>query len=417
LKRKILWQDCPIWGSIRIIPCVADVKKSGRKGARQKKSPNLIVYLCRGTLLLTASSFVDGSPLLPIEVGMKLVRASRAGLMPVAMVCLGFTGLLVFGAAPPPSPEVAARLEALRKPVPENVQDLRIIQQTVKEVLKRVIPATVGLRIGASAGSGVIISEDGYVLTAGHVSGKPGQVCDVILADGKIVKGKTLGQNTAIDSGMVKITTPGKYPYVDMGQSKGLQKGQWTVAVGHPRGYIPERSPVVRVGRVIFSSNDVIRTDNALVGGDSGGPLFDTEGNVIGIHSRINLTMESNFHVPVETYRQTWDRLAKGESWGGGPFGIRLPPGNSKTGYMGVEFNGETDDLVITGVRKGQPAEQAGIQANDVIYDIDGTKLKVRSDLMAFMSKKKAGETIQVTVIRDGEKKTFSLKLIERPAE
>jgi len=348
---------------------------------------------------------------------MSNVQVYRAGRLPVSILCLTVMALSVQGAAPGPAPEVAARYQVLRKPVPEGIADLRIIQQTVKEVLKRVIPATVGLRIGASAGSGVIISEDGYVLTAGHVSGQPGQVCDVLLSDGRIVKGKTLGQNTAIDSGLVKITTPGKYPYVEMGNSKTLEKGQWCIAVGHPRGYIVDRTPVVRVGRVLYASNEVIRTDNALVGGDSGGPLFDTEGNVIGIHSRINLTMESNFHVPVDTYRATWERLAKGESWGGGLFGIRRPrpaPG-SKAGYMGVEFNIETTDLVLSGVASGMPAEKAGLMAGDVLLEIDGVKLKVREDLMKYMAKKKAGETVQVTVKRGQETKTFTLKLVERP--
>ena len=349
---------------------------------------------------------------------MSNVRAIRAGWVPASMICLALVPLGVQGAAPAPAPEVAARYSVLRKPVPEGPGDLRIIQQTVKDVLKRVIPATVGLRIGASAGSGVIISEDGYILTAGHVSGEPGQPCDVLLSDGRIVKGKTLGQNTAIDSGLIKITTPGKYPFVGMGQSKNLAKDQWCIAVGHPRGYIPGRTPVVRVGRVLFTSNDVIRTDNALVGGDSGGPLFDTEGNVIGIHSRINLTMESNFHVPVETYRVTWDRLAKGESWGGGPFGVRRPrPVPAKSGFMGVSFDVETNDLVLTGVTEGQPAAKAGLKVGDVILEIDSVKLKVRDDLLKFMSKKKAGETVNVTVKRGEETKTFTLKLIERPAD
>jgi serine protease Do len=338
----------------------------------------------------------------------------RAGPLPLSAVLLGFLAALATAAAPPPAPELVQRYAVLAKPNPTGPGDLLVIQKAVKDMLKRAMPATVGLRIGASAGSGVIISEDGYVLTAGHVSGRPGQECEVILNTGKTVKGKTLGRNTAIDSGLIKITDKGKYPFASMGQSKDLPKGKWCVAVGHPRGYIPGRDPVVRVGRVIFSNAEVIRTDNALVGGDSGGPLFDLDGNVIGIHSRINLTMESNFHVPVNTYRDTWDRLAAGQSW---PRGLFTPPPPRANAYMGVGFDPETTDLKLTQVTEGLPAEKAGLKVGDVITDIDGTKLQKRADLLAYLQKKKPGDTIEVAVDRDGESMKFKVKLIERPTE
>src|SRR5262249_36407529 len=137
--------------------------------------------------------------------------------------------------------------------------------------------------------------------------------------DGKRVKGKTLGQNVGIDSGMIKIVEEGTYPFVDMGTSGDLKKGQWVISCGHPGGYKQGRTPVVRLGRVLDSTNMIIRTDCTLVGGDSGGPLFDMNGKVIGIHSRIGPTLQSNIHVPVDTYRETMDRLVAGESWGGAP--------------------------------------------------------------------------------------------------
>src|SRR4051812_19378485 len=89
------------------------------------------------------------------EVGMSNQRIDRSGMGPVAVVCLGVTGLLAFGAAPPPAPEIVHRYAVLKKTVPDGPADLLVIQKTVKDVLKRAIPATVGLRIGASAGSGV----------------------------------------------------------------------------------------------------------------------------------------------------------------------------------------------------------------------------------------------------------------------
>src|SRR5205807_4246056 len=118
----------------------------------------------------------------------------------------------------------------------------------------------------------------------------------------------------------------------------------WCVVTGHPGGFRPGRSPVVRVGRILelnlTSPRAYLRTDCTLVGGDSGGPLFDMHGRVIGIHSRIGGSITANLHVPVDTYRETWDRLVKGERWGGGIgrpvrptqgepfFGFRLDPDN-----------------------------------------------------------------------------------------
>jgi S1-C subfamily serine protease len=205
---------------------------------------------------------------------------------------------------------------------PENVDDLAGIEKHVQKVIDKVTPAVVGIIVGPGSGSGVIVSEDGYVLTAGHVSGKPGQDATIILPNGTKLKGKTLGQNKGIDSGMIKIVTDNnkkaKFPYLDMGKSSDLKAGQWVLAIGHPGGFRLNRTPVVRVGRILTTNQFLIRTDCVLVGGDSGGPLFDMQGRVIGIHSRIGgKEITENVHVPVDTFRQTWDRLAKGESWGG----------------------------------------------------------------------------------------------------
>ena len=218
----------------------------------------------------------------------------------------------------PPSDKLFELPQALNKPVPENADDLRDIEKHVQKVLQKVMPAVVGVRVGFGQGSGVIVKEDGTILTAGHVSGTPNKNAVVVLRDGNLRKGKTLGQNKGIDSGMIKISDEGKYPFLEMGKSSELKPGQWVIAIGHPGGFRPNRTPVVRVGRILFANAFVIRTDCTLVGGDSGGPLFDMQGRVIGIHSRIGgLAITENLHVPVDTYRQTWDKLAKGDTWGG----------------------------------------------------------------------------------------------------
>ena len=297
------------------------------------------------------------------------------------------------------------------KPAPEGIDDLKAMQKHIKKVLEKVVPATVGLVVGSGSGSGVIISEDGYILTAGHVSGKPDQKCNVIMPDGKILKGKTLGYNKTIDSGLVKITTPGKYPFVGIGESGKLQTGQWCLTLGHPGGFKKGRSPVLRLGRILASNKNLIRSDCALVGGDSGGPLFDLAGRVIGIHSRISAGITENIHVPVDTYPETWDRLTASEEWGGMfDFGGR----RRSQAVLGVSFSGDNTDLKIIDFTKGSPAEEAGVQVGDVITAIDGKKLKVRSELQDYLAQKKPGDVVKLTVDREGEKETFALKLVKR---
>jgi serine protease Do len=306
----------------------------------------------------------------------------------------------------------------LDKKAPENAKDLADLQEHVKKVLKKVTPAVVGIRIGMAAGSGpmaagsgVIIDEEGHVLTAGHVSGKPGRKCYLIFPDGKEVEGKTLGQNVGIDSGLIKIVPKGKYPHVAMGDSENVKPGQWVLSLGHPGGFRKGRTPVVRLGRVSMANNRIIRSDCTLVGGDSGGPLFDMHGNVIGIHSRIGPPITENVHVPVNTYRDTWDRLVKGESWGP----VWLGFSRRSDAYMGVRFPRGSDELKVVEVYKDSPADKAGLAAGDVILAIDGTKLKDRLDLIEFMQKKKVGDEIVVLVQRDDEEVKVKLKLGKRP--
>lgn len=312
---------------------------------------------------------------------------------------------------PVPPPATVEKLPAiLENATPTTLEELKEIQEHTKKVLARVIPATVGLVVGGASGSGVIISEDGLVLTAGHVSGKPDQKVVIILHDGRRVEGKSLGQNKGIDSGMVKITTEGKYPFVLMGKSGGIARGTWVVTTGHPGGYKPGRSPVVRLGRVIEATASVLRTDCTLVGGDSGGPLFDMRGNVLGIHSRIGPRITDNMHVPVDTYRDTWDRLVKGEAWGGGLFGFGGPERPAAGAYLGLMFDPALDQPTVTEVKKGSPAEKAGIQIDDVLNKFDGKVVKTYDELIKLLGTRKPGDEVTVELTR--ETRTMTLKVV-----
>jgi serine protease Do len=332
----------------------------------------------------------------------------------LAALALAFAPSLA-AAAPTPAekaPEKATLPRAATRPAPQGVADLKAIQKQVKAVVAKVLPATVGLRVGAASGSGVIVSEDGYVLTAGHVSGKHDREVTVILHDGRKVKGKTLGGNGRIDSGMIKITDKGKWPHVALGDSSNLKRGQWVVATGHPRGYIAGRTPVVRLGRVLNANSRAIVTDCTLVGGDSGGPLFDLTGKVVGIHSRIGLPITANVHVPVDTYRETWDRLVKGEIWGMGPFGFG---GRANTAYLGVTVAEDAKDCKIEEVTPDSPAAKAGLKPGDVITKFDGQKVRDFDQLGDLIAKKKPKEKVKIELLRDKETMTIEVTLSTRP--
>ncbi len=303
---------------------------------------------------------------------------------------------------PPPPP-------VFNKAVPESVQDLKDIQVHVRKVVEKVVPCTVGLRIGAGSGSGVIVSEDGYVLTAGHVSGKAGQNVVIIMPDGRQLKGKSLGRNTNIDSGMVKITTAGKYPYLEMGKSSTLKKGQWCIAVGHPGGWKQGRTPVVRLGRVLDLGKAAIRTDCVLVGGDSGGPLFDMQGRVIGINSRIAGPITANLHVPVDTFRDTWDQLVKADEWGPGTnFGKAQP-------YLGVQGDTENNKCKITSVTPNSPAEKAGLKADDIVVKFGTTRIDDYDTLASMIRRSKVGDQVALEVVRGNETMTLTVTIGKRP--
>ncbi|MCX6865004.1 MAG: trypsin-like peptidase domain-containing protein [Verrucomicrobia bacterium] len=199
-----------------------------------------------------------------------------------------------------------------------NLQDLVQLESKVAAVSRKVAPATVALlsEQTGSSGSGVVASEDGLILTAAHVV-QGADALLVVFPDGKQVQGKVLGANYSKDIAMVKITGPGKWPYATLGASKSLEAGDWVIALGHSAGFDAGRSPPVRFGRVISKGpGNFLTTDCTLIGGDSGGPLFDLNGNIIGIHSSIGQSLTNNNHAGSDGFRDDWDRILAGETWG-----------------------------------------------------------------------------------------------------
>jgi serine protease Do len=302
--------------------------------------------------------------------------------------------------------------KAFTKSAPESIKDLKEIQDHVQKLAKKVMPAVVGVRIGGSSGSGIIVNKEGMVLTAGHVSGAPNRDCQLIMPDGKKLKGKTLGANKGIDSGMIQITDAGDYPFIEMGTSADLKKGDWCMAIGHPGGYVNGRTPVVRLGRILESQKSLIRSDCTLVGGDSGGPLFDMQGKVIGIHSRIGGAITANIHVPVDTYRETWDKLAKAEVFGDNLFGKI----KTNDAYLGIRGDADANNgLKVQFVAPDSPAEKAGLKVNDLIVMIDNQKVGTSDDLGKVLTARRPGVEVAIQVRRGEETLMLKVTLAKRP--
>lgn len=279
---------------------------------------------------------------------------------------------------------------------PQTLDEFRALESQQAKVVQKVKQVTVNVQQGNSQGSGVIISGDGYVLTAAHVAGKPNLDATVVLSNGRRYRAKTLGMNRNVDAGLLKITDePAEgWPHASLGESSRLAEGCWCVAVGHPGGWQEKRGSVVRVGRVLAMLPGTIVTDCSLIGGDSGGPLFDLSGRLIGIHSRIGADVTENMHVPVDEFTKNFERLVSGEKWG------ILPGYEPIIGITGDEQDGRA---IITKINPGGPAERAGMQVGDVVVRFDGAAIHSFRELKEAVHGCLPGDHVRVEVSRENK--------------
>jgi serine protease Do len=283
-----------------------------------------------------------------------------------------------------------------------SLADLAKLEARVEEISRAVQPATVALlseRTGSS-GSGVLVSRDGLVLTAAHVV-QGAEALLVVFPDGKQVQAKVLGANYSKDIAMVKLVDAGPWPFVVMGASKSLEAGDWVMALGHSAGFDAGRPPPVRFGRVVSKGpGNFLTTDCTLIGGDSGGPLFDLKGKLVGIHSSIGLSLTNNNHAGCDGFRDDWDRILAGETWGALSMNPFANPEMPVLG-IGMAMMRGVVGVIVESVVAGSPAAASGVRTGDVIRTLDGKVVRDGGELLQMLAKRQAGDPVKLGVLRD----------------
>ncbi len=299
-----------------------------------------------------------------------------------------------------------------------TVEQMKEMEARVKALVEKNTPSVVSL-IGEKspgAGSGTIVTADGLILTAAHVT-KGNDYMVVVFPNGKQSRCKVLGSDYKRDVSLAKIEQPGTYVFTEVGDSKALEPTTVVVAMGHPGGYDLRRTPPVRIGRIVSKDlGGFLVSDATLIGGDSGGPLFNLEGKVIGVHSSIGTSLAFNRCAPTEAAKVSWDRMLAGERWGvlGLPELMPGRGGNARA-VMGAVFDKQsTTGVKITEVSAKSPAEAAGLKAGDVIIKIDGDDVKTSEELSEQIGNSKPGDKVEIVYQRDGTEQKAQLTLISR---
>ncbi|MGN6269179.1 MAG: Do family serine endopeptidase [Sphingomonas sp.] len=282
-------------------------------------------------------------------------------------------------------------------------------------------------REAESLGSGFIISPDGYVVTNNHViaAGAQGATVDeitVTMTDGKEYKAKLIGHDDTADLAVLKIEG-GPFPFVKFGDSKGARVGDWVIAIGNPFGI--GSSVTAGIISALHRTTDLggydrfIQTDASINRGNSGGPMFDMKGQVIGINSQILSPSGGNvgigFAIPAEEAKPVIDILMKGQS--------------VKRGYLGVAIQPITDDLasslgvdknrggLIANVTPDSPAAKAGFKAGDVVTKVNGQDVTADQSLSYLVASLQPGTRAAFEILRNGKTMTLTATLATRPSE
>jgi serine protease Do len=269
------------------------------------------------------------------------------------------------------------------------------------------------------AGSGVIISSDGTILTNNHVVEGAKEVT-VTLADKEEYQAQVIGRDPKTDLAVLKIEAKQPFPAAAMGNSEQLKVGDWVVAIGNPFGlnHTVTSGIVSAKGRVIGAGpyDDFIQTDASINPGNSGGPLFNMNGEVVGINTAIIPQGQGiGFAIPVNTAKPLIPQL--------------VSHGEVTRGYLGVNIQSMSPDLakalkveekvgaLVADVTSGSPAEAGGIKHGDIITVFDGKAVKNSHDLPTMVAATPVDKKVTVTVLRDGNERHLSVKVGKLPSE
>lgn len=278
---------------------------------------------------------------------------------------------------------------------------------------------------GTSMGSGMIVDPNGYILTNAHVIGD-GEYdkITVSLIDGSTIEGKVLWYDATLDLAVVKVEKTG-LPAVELGDSDELMVGEPAVAIGNPMTLDLERTVTQGVisglNRSITFENGttikpLIQTDASINSGNSGGPLFNAEGQVIGINTAKMSTAEGlGFAIPINTAKSILEQIIGNGTVSSLYVGIKGVDVVTYEKSLGVDVSAEYGVVVIEAI-KDSPATQAGLEMGDVITAIDGNKIETMADLKRQLYQYKENDVVKVTINRGGDEETIDMTLKQKPA-
>jgi serine protease Do len=268
------------------------------------------------------------------------------------------------------------------------------------------------------SGSGFIIDPAGYVLTNHHVISGADRVT-VTLSDGRIFRADIVGIDPAIDVALLRIHSPNALPAAPLGDSDTLRVGEWVCAIGNPLGVYTHSVTVGVVsflGRKLFDSglDAYIQTDAAISFGNSGGPLINSRGQVIGITTAISAQASNiGFAVPISQVIDVLPQLREHGTVSRGHIGVSLTsvtPALKRALHIEPEAGALVED-----VTPDTPAEQAGLRPYDVIIGADGQPIRSDEDLTRHVANRQPGTLATLEVWRDGDVKRIFVKLRDRP--
>ncbi|WP_174549174.1 Do family serine endopeptidase [Novosphingobium rosa] len=283
-------------------------------------------------------------------------------------------------------------------------------------------------REAQSLGSGFIVSADGYVVTNNHVITAEGQgeveSISVTLSDGNEYPAKLIGKDAQSDLAVLKITTPKPLPFVKFGDSGAARVGDWVIAIGNPFGLggtvtAGIVSAVLRNTGSGGAYDRYIQTDAAINQGNSGGPMFDMKGQVIGINRAIlsptGGSVGIGLAIPSDIASPIVDKLIHGKTIARGYLGVRIQPLNDDLAdSLGVPHNkGE----FIQGVEPGKAAAVGGMLAGDVVLRVNGQEVSPRQSLSYLVANTAPGTRIPIDIIRNGKPMTLQVTVATRPSE